>query len=139
MSNYRKGGHTKYDVQYHIVWITKYRRKVLKGKLAERLKIILLQVCEQNNIIILKGKVMEDHVHLMLSSSPSIAPSKIVQLLKGRSSKMIQEEIPEIKKKYWGQHIWGTGYFIRTVGAVTESMIRDYVESQNDEVHEIFG
>ncbi len=80
MNGYKKGGHTKYDIQYHIVWITKYRRKVLKGKLSDRLKAMILQVCEQNNIIILKGKIMEDHVHLMLSCSPNIAPSKIVQL-----------------------------------------------------------
>ena len=85
-----------------MVWITKYRRKVFKGKLEERLKVILLQICEQNNIIILKGKIMEDHVHMMISCPPSIAPSKIVQLLKGRSSKIIQDEFPEIKKKYWG-------------------------------------
>ena len=139
MSGYRIGSHTKYDIQYHIVWITKYRRKVLKGKLADRLKVIMLQICEQNNIIILKGKVMEDHVYLMVSCLPKVAPAKIVQLIKGRSSKMIQEEFPYIKKQYWGQHIWGVGYFIRTVGAVTEDMIKAYVESQNDEVHEIFG
>lgn len=139
MSSYRKGGHTKYDIEYHVVWITKYRRKVLKGKLEERVKTILMQISNQTNIIILKGRIMEDHVHLVLSCPPSIAPSKIVQLLKGRSSKMIQEEFPEIKKKYWGQHIWGTGYFIRTVGAVTDEMIREYVESQKDEVQEIFG
>ena len=139
MSNYRKGSHTKFDLQYHIVWITKYRRKVLTGNLKERLQMILLQVCEQNNIIILKGKVMEDHVHLMVSCTPKISVSKIIQLMKGRTSKMLQYEYPNIKKKYWGQHIWGTGYFVRTVGAVTEEMIRNYVESQNDEVHEIFG
>ena len=139
MSNYRKGSHTKYDLQYHIVWITKYRRKVLTGKLKERLQVILMQVCEQNNIIILKGKVMEDHVHLMVSCTPKISVSKIIQLMKGRTSKMLQDEFPNLKKKYWGQHIWGTGYFVRSVGAVTEEMIRNYVESQNDEVHEIFG
>ena len=139
MSNYRKGSHTKFDLQYHIVWITKYRRKVLTGKLKERLQVILMQVCEQNNIIILKGKVMEDHVHLMVSCTPKISVSKIIQLMKGRTSKMLQDEFPNLKKKYWGQHIWGTGYFVRSVGAVTEEMIRNYVESQNDEVHEIFG
>ena len=139
MSNYRKGSHTKFDLQYHIVWITKYRRKVLTGKLKERLQVILMQVCEQNNIIILKSKVMEDHVYLMVSCTPKISVSKIIQLMKGRTSKMLQDEFPNLKKKYWGQHIWGTGYFVRSVGAVTEEMIRNYVESQNDEVHEIFG
>ena len=121
------------------MWITKYRRKVLTGKLKERLQVILMQVCEQNNIIILKGKVMEDHVHLMVSCTPKISVSKIIQLMKERTSKMLQDEFPNLKKKYWGQHIWGTGYFVRSVGAVTEEMIRNYVESQNDEVHEIFG
>ena len=105
MSEYRKGGHTKYDIEYHIVWVTKYRRRVLKRDISERLKVILLQICEQNNIIIQKGKIMEDHVHLVVSCNPNIAPCKIVQLLKGRTSKMIQEEFPYLKK-----HIGGSIY-----------------------------
>lgn len=97
----------------NMIYNTIYRRKVLKGKLGERLKVIMLQVCQQNKIIILKGKIMEDYVHLMISWSSSVAPSKIVQLIKGRSSKMIQEEFQEIKKKYWGTTYLGNGIFYK--------------------------
>ena len=75
---------------------------------------------------------------MMLSCPPSIAPSKIMQLLKGRSSKIMQEEFEELKKRYWGQHLWATGYFCRTVGAVTDEMVKEYVENQADEENEIF-
>jgi len=73
-----------------------------------------------------------------LSCPPTLAPSKIMQLLKGRSSKMLQEEYEALRKKYWGQHLWATGYFCGTVGAVTEETIKEYVENQPDEEKEVF-
>jgi putative transposase len=76
------------------------------------------------------GNVGKDHVHLLLSCPPSLAPSKTVQYLKGRSSRLLQEEFPELKKRYWGQHLWSRGYFCATVGSVTEETIRHYIENQ---------
>ena len=135
----RKGSHTIYDNQYHIVWVTKYRYKVLKGPIAYRLREILRQICEKNNIVIIKGNIRNDHVHMLISSSPTIAPVKIVHYMKGRSSKLLQDEFPELKKRYWGQHLWAVGYFCRTVGTVTEEIVKEYVENQDDKtLEEIF-
>ena len=135
---YKKGSHTVYDIEYHFVWATKYRYKVLKGQIAERLREILRQGCQAHGLTIIRGNVGRDHVHMLLSCPPTLAPSKIMQLLKGRSSKMMQEEFEELRKRYWGQHLWATGYFCRTVGAVTEEMIKGYIENQQNEENEVF-
>ena len=133
------GSHTVYDIQYHIVWTTKYRYKVLQGKIAERLRELLRQGCEARKIMIVRGSIGKDHVHMLISCPPTLSPSKIMQYLKGRSSRMLQEEFQELRKRYWGQHIWAVGYFCRTVGAVTEEMIKQYIEGQgNDNIEEIF-
>ena len=134
----KKGGHTKYDLEYHIVWSTKYRYKILTGKIAERLRELIRQGCEARGMTIIRGSVSKDHVHLLLSCPPTLAPCKIAQYLKGRSSKLLQDEFPDLKKRYWGQHIWATGYFIRTVGQVTNEMIKEYVENQKSSDNEIF-
>ena len=122
--------HAVYDIEYHIVWTTKYRYKVLTGKVAERLRNLLRQGCEARGIKIIRGSVGKDHVHMLVSCPPTMAPCKIVQYLKGRSSKMLQEEFNELKQRYWGQHLWAVGYFIRTVGTVTEDVIKEYIENQ---------
>lgn len=133
MGEFRKGSHAAYDIQYHIVWTTKYRYKVLKDKVAERLRELLKQGCSTRDITIIRGSVGREHVHMLISCPPTLAPSKIMQYLKGRSSKMLQEEFPELKKRYWGQHLWSAGYFCRTVGAVTDEMIKEYIVQQKDE------
>ena len=135
---YKKGSHTIYNIEYHFVWVTKYRYKILEGNIAHRAREILRQGCQTNKITIVRGSVSRDHVHMLLSCPPTLAPSKIMQLLKGRSSKMLQEEFESLRKRYWGQHLWATGYYCSTVGAVTEEMIKQYVESQHDEDNETF-
>lgn len=133
MSEFRKGSHVAYDIQYHVVWTTKYRYKVLRDKVAERLRELLRQGCEARDIKIIRGSVGREHVHMLLSCPPTLAPCKIMQYLKGRSSKMLQEEFPELKKRYWGQHLWSSGYFCRTVGAVTDEMVKEYIDQQKDD------
>jgi len=128
--DYSKSSHAVYDIKYHIIWVTKYRYKVLVGKIAERLRELIRQGCEARKITIITGSISKDHVHLLISCPPSMAPSKIVQYLKGRSSRLIQEEFQELKKRYWGQHLWGRGYFCATVGSVTEETIKNYIEKQ---------
>lgn len=131
--------HAVYDIQYHTVWTTKYRYKILQGKIAERLRELLRQGCEARQITIIRGSVGKDHVHMLISCPPTLAPSKIMQYLKGRSSRMLQEEFEELRKRYWGQHLWATGYFMRTVGTVTEETIKQYIEEQGKEkIDEIF-
>lgn len=134
----RKGSHTQYDIQYHIVWTTKYRYKVLNGKVAERLRELIRQGCEAKCITIIQGAIGREHVHMLISCPPNIVVSQIAQYLKGRSSKLLQEEFKELKKKYWGQHLWAPGYFCRTVGTVTEEMIKEYIKNQKDNVEETF-
>jgi len=138
MPEFRKGSHTVYDIQYHFVWTTKYRYKVMQGKIAERLRELIRQGCAARGIIIIKGSVSKDHVHMLMSCPPTMAPSQIMQYLKGRSSKMLQEEFPELRKRYWGQHLWSTGYFCRTVGTVTDEMVKEYIEQQKSDVNDVF-
>lgn len=127
---YKKGSHSVYEIKYHIIWVTKYRYKVLHGQIAIRLRELIRQGCESRGMTIIKGSIGKDHVHMLLSCPPSLAPSKIVQYLKGRSSRLIQEEFPELKKRYWGQHLWSRGYFCATVGSVDDETIKHYIENQ---------
>jgi len=139
MVEYKKGSHTIYDIKYHFVWVTKYRYKVLDKSIGQRLRELIRQGCQTMGITIVKGSVGKDHVHILLSCPTHLAPSKIVQYLKGRSSRLIQEEFPILKKRYWGQHLWATGYFCGTVGAVTEETIKQYIENQEkQDIKEIF-
>ena len=138
MAEYRKGAHTVYDIKYHIVWVTKYRYQILKGEIAFRLRELLRQGCEARGITIVKVNITKDHVHMLISCPTNIAPSQIVQYLKGRSSKLIQDEFKELKKRYWGQHLWARGYFCATVGSVTEETIKEYIENQEKEADNIF-
>ena len=139
MDGYRKNSHTVYDIKYHVIWVTKYRYKVLSGPIAIRARELIRQGCEARGIIILQGSVGKDHIHLLISCPPSLAPSKILQYLKGRSSRLLQDEFPELKKRYCGQHLWARGYFCATVGTVTEDIIRNYIANQfNEEKNDIF-
>lgn len=100
------------------------------GPIAIRTRELIRQGCEARGITILQGSVGKDHIHLLLSCPPSLAPSKILQYLKGRSSRLLQDEFLELKKRYWGQHLWARGYFCATVGTVTEEIIRNYIANQ---------
>jgi putative transposase len=91
------------------------------------------QGCEAKEMTVISGNIRPDHVHILVSAPPWISPSQIMQYLKGRSSRLLQDEFPELKKRYWGQHLWGRGYFCTTVGPVTEEMIKTYIENQHDD------
>ncbi len=130
MGEYRRGPHSIYDIQYHFVWVTKYRFEVLKGPVGVRARDLIRQTCEARNITVLSGHVSKDHVHIHVSCPPELAPSKIAQYLKGRSSRLLQKEFLHLRKRYWGKHLWARGYFCSTIGKVTEKMIRAYIEQQ---------
>lgn len=100
MAKYRSGSHTVYDIKYHFVWITKYRYPVLKGNVGFRLRDLLKQGCDAKGIKVIKGSIVKDHVHMLLSCPTNLSPSQIMQYLKGRSSHLLQEEFPELKKRY---------------------------------------
>jgi len=92
MDGYRKSGHVVYDIKYHVIWVTKYRYKILRGNIALRTRELIRQGCEARKITILEGSVGKDHIHLLLSCPPSMVPNKIMQYLKGRSSRLLQDE-----------------------------------------------
>jgi len=124
----RNGNHTISQLQVHIVWVTKYRYKVLKGKIQERCREILIQVCDAEDIRILSGVVSKDHVHMHIEYPPSKSVSDIVKRLKGRSSRKLQMEFPELSKQYWGKHFWAIGYGVWSTGNVSKEMVEEYLE-----------
>ena len=108
------------------------------GKIALRARELIRQSCNSMNITIIKGNIGKEHIHLLISCPPSISVSKIVQQLKGKTSRVLLSEYKELKKRYWGQHLWSTGYFCRSVGTVTRDIIKEYIENQQDEYEENF-
>lgn len=131
MQNYRKTSHTTYDCKYHIVWITKYRKKVMSGVIAERVRELLRQICKENEVEIIKGHVSKDHIHMFVSVPPHLSVSKLVQSLKGKSSYKLLGENKELSKQFWGRHLWARGYFVATSGNVTDEIIMEYIKNQD--------
>jgi putative transposase len=130
VSEYHHSGHAGWDIKYHRVWITKYRYTILRGEVAERARDLLREICAAREVRIIRGAVSPDHVHMLVIAPPQLAPAKLVQFLKGRSSRMLQRDFPHLRKRYWGQHLWARGYFCATVGAVDEKTVMQYIESQ---------
>jgi len=133
MENYRKTAHSTYDIKYHLVWITKYRKVVLTGKVAERTRELIRQTCAENEVEILSGHVSKDHIHLLVSVPPYLSPSKLVQYLKGHSSRKLQMEYKELNRQFWGKHLWARGYFCASSGNVTDEVIAEYIRTQDIE------
>lgn len=133
MNYIRKTSHAKYDLKYHIVWNSKYRYPVLQGKLATRARDLVKQICSENEVAILAGSISPRHMHLFVSAPPTLAPARLVQYLKGATSRKLQQEFPDLKKRYWGQHLWGRGYFVASSGNVTDEVIKNYINNQQDE------
>jgi putative transposase len=130
MGKYWTGAHTTHRLMYHIVWIPKYRKRVLVGKIANRLKELFLQCAEMNRWEIHELNIQKDHVHMLIQLRQDISVSRAVQLLKGGSSKKIQEEYPELEEFLWGDSFWSDGYFAESVGKVNELVIREYIKNQ---------
>ena len=130
MGEYRHAGHAVTDLKYHMVWITKYRYHVLRGDVAERARELIRQICAAREVTIIRGAGSPDDIHMLVAAAPQISPSKLVQFIKGRSSRRLQHEFPALRKRYWGQRLWARGYFCASVGAVDEATIRAYIENQ---------
>jgi len=130
VAEYHHSAHAVWDIKYHLVWITKYRYKMLRGDVAERARELIRQICAARDVQIIRGAVSPDHIHILVVAPPQLAPAKLVQFIKGRSSRLLQQEFPALRKKYWGQHLWARGYFCATVGAVDEKTVMTYIENQ---------
>lgn len=138
MADYRKGSHTIHDIKLHFVWATKYRYKILTEQVADRCRELIRQICKRNRVEIIKGHMEPEHIHLFVSVPPTISPSKLMQYIKGSSSRRLQQEFPYLNKRYWGRHMWRTGYFVASAGTVTEQMIKDYLDHHRDEDEDDF-
>ena len=133
MSKYKKLSHVVYKCDYHIVWVPKYRFRILKGLIKEHLEKDLRMICEWKKAEILELNIQEDHVHLVISIPPKVSISEMMGILKGKTAIKIFKSYPELKKKpYWGNHFWARGYFVNTVG-LNEDVIRRYVNFQESE------
>ena len=125
---YSVGGHTTFYHRYHVVWVTKYRYKVLQGSMREFLRENIRQTCAELGVDIVKGVLARDHIHMFISVPPKLALSTVMQHIKGRSSRRVQMEFPELRKRYWGCRFWARGYFSTTSGNVTDAIILKYLE-----------
>ena len=132
MQNVRKGSHSTHQMHVHLVWSTKYRYDVLRGDIQTRCRDLIRQTCDTLDIQILKGVVSKDHIHLHLSYPPKLSVSEILKRLKGRSAKILLLEYTELKKRYWGGHLWGIGYGAWSTGNVTDEMIQEYLNHHKE-------
>lgn len=123
--------HTKYNCTYHIVFVPKYRRKVMYGQLKQEVGQVLSTVCKITGVRLIKGGVCPDHVHMYISIPPKMSLSTVMSKLKGKSALMIFDRHPEYRDKY-GRHFWARGYYAETVGQVNEDTIMKYIEEQKE-------
>ena len=133
MRRYKIGAHTKTDLKVHLIWIPKYRKKVLTGQVAIRTRDILRQIAMEHELDVISGKVSADHVHMFIGYRPTQNISKIVQWLKGISSRILLMEFKHLQKQFWGRHLWARGYLAVSSGNITDEMIQQYIEEQEGE------
>jgi putative transposase len=133
MRSYRKNSHSKYDLKVYLMWIPKYWKRVLTGKVAERTRDLLRQVCMEHAVHIISGKVACDHIHMFVSYGPQMVLSQLVQYLKGTSSRILLQEFAHLRKQFWGRHFWARGYIAISSGNITDEMIQHYIDEQEGE------
>jgi putative transposase len=132
MTENRYGSHTVSRLTAHLVWVTKYRYHVLKGDVQTRCRELIIQICDAEDVKILKGVVSCDHVHMLIEYPPAKSISDLVKRLKGRTSRRLQEEFPQLRKQYWGRHFWAIGYGVWSTGNITEEVVKEYLEHHRD-------
>ncbi len=128
MKDNRYGSHSVTKLTAHIVWVTKSRYPVLKGDIQKRCRELIIQICDAEDVRILKGVVSKDHVHMHIEYRPSKSISDLVKRFKGRTSRLLQQEFPALQKQYWGRHFWAIGYGAWSTGNITEEMVQEYLE-----------
>ena len=112
--SYSTASHSTFYHRYQVVWATKYRYKVLQGAMRDRIREIIRQTCAEMDVHIIKGVLARDHVHMFINVPPKLALAAVMQRIKGRSSRRVQMEFPELRKRYWGRRFWARGYFSTT-------------------------
>ena len=133
MSKFKKLSHVIYYHVYHIVWTPKYRYRVLTGEVSEFLGNSIGSLCERKRVEIKEMKIMQDHVHIVVSLEPKLSVSQFMGILKGKTAIKIFRRYPGLReKRYWGNHFWSRGYCSSTVG-LDEDQVRKYVKYQEEE------
>ena len=126
---FKKLSHTIYECKYHVVWVPKYRFRIMEGRIRYYVRDVIRRLCEWKKLEILEGNVRKDHIHLVLEIPPHTSVSKAIGYLKGKSAIKVFNRFSDIRKKYWGRHFWAKGYCVSTVG-LDEGRIRKYVRWQ---------
>jgi len=121
---------TKYDLRYHFVFVPRYRKRVLSGKIKTKIDGMIRFAAQINGWEIFELAIQIDHVHLYMGASPKWAPSEIMKIIKGGTSNKIRELFPELDEVYWGATFWADGYFVRSSGTVEDKVISEYVRKQ---------
>ena len=119
-----------YNVGYHIVFTTKYRKEVLIDKVKTRFQEILLQVAQDKDFIIEKMEIMPDHIHLFISAHPKHSPSYIVKMCKGISGRLLLKEFVNLRQELYKGKLWNPSYYLETVGSISEKTVKQYIENQ---------
>lgn len=127
---YKQNKNIVYSSKYHIVFCPKYRRPVLVGAVADRLREILNEICTERRCELFQMEVMPDHVHLLLEVDPQFGVHRLVRLLKGRSSRQLRQEFPHLKSRL--PTLWTNSYFLSTVGGAPLAAIKRYIENQRN-------
>ncbi|MEU9507414.1 IS200/IS605 family transposase [Micromonospora sp. NPDC048170] len=130
MDEVRSNNTVVYRCHYHVVWCPKYRRKVIDGKVDERLKEIIREVCVERNAPIETIETMPDHVHLLVVVDPQYGIHRLVKQIKGRSSRLLRQEFPHLKSRM--PTLWTNSYFVATTGGATLEAVKRYVENQRN-------
>ena len=130
MATHRRAAHTVYSLHYHFVFITKYRKPELTGEIGREVRDLIRKICRTLDIEILQGHVRPEHVHLLLSVPPHLAPSRVMQAIKGKTSHHL---LQRLRAAFWGRHLWARGYFVASSGNVTDEVIAQYIKLQGAE------
>jgi putative transposase len=133
MKLYRRGPHTVFDLKYHIVWTTKYKKPILTGRLGVQVRDLIREICDTHSVQILRGHVSKEHIHIFVSVPPQLSVARLVQYLKGKTSRKIMQNNPKLNKQFWGRHFWSRGYFAATSGAITDELVMEYIENQDED------
>ena len=133
MRELRRAAHTVYSLHYHFVFTTKYRKPVLAGEIGQTLRDLIREICRSEDIEILQGHIRPDHVHLLLSAPPHLAPNRVMQAIKGKTSQHLLQDYRRLRATFWGRHLWGRGYFVASSGNVTDEAIAEYIRLQGAE------
>ena len=136
MKRLKSTAHTRHDLRYHFVFIPRYRKRVLKGKIAQRITGMIRFCCQLYEWEIYELAVEEDHVHLYLGVQPKWSPSQVMNKIKGGSSRKIKKLFPKLKEVYWGATFWADGYMVKSVGKITDKVVSNYIKNQRKGLNE---